>query len=363
MTSKFYDHQEIEAKWQAAWETAQVFAADDRSRQDKFYALCMFAYPSSEGLHVGHPESYTAVDIIARYQRLQGKNVLNPIGWDAFGLPAENYAIKIGVPPWQTTADSITNFTRQLKSFGFSYDWSREINTSAPDYYKWTQWMFLEMYKHGLAYKKKAKVNRCDGCCTVLANEQVIDGRCERCKSEVKQEDLDQWFFKITAYAEKLLAGLAKIDWPEPIKISQRNWIGRSEGAMLRFKIKDLRLKNEEEVFIEVFTTRPDTLYGATYMVLAPEHELIQKLESRILNLEEVKKYIDEAQKKSELQRTDLAKEKTGVELKGIKAVNPANQKEIPIFIADYVLTSYGTGAIMAVPAHDEKNIIYQLSK
>lgn len=363
MTSKFYDHKEVEAKWQVAWEEAKVFVANDKSRQDKFYALCMFAYPSSEGLHVGHPESYTAVDIIARYQRMQGMNVLNPIGWDAFGLPAENYAIKIGVPPWQTTADSIVNFTRQLKSFGFSYDWSREINTSSPDYYKWTQWIFLEMYKYRLAYKKKAKVNWCDSCRTVLANEQVIDGKCERCKHEVKQKDLDQWFFKITDYAEELLAGLEKIDWPEPIKKSQRNWIGKSEGAMLRFNIKHLRLKNEEDVSIEVFTTRPDTLYGATYMVLAPEHELVKNLESRISNIEEVNKYIKEAEKKSELQRTDLAKEKTGVELKGVKAINPANQEEIPIFIADYVLTSYGTGAIMAVPAHDERDFEFASKK
>ncbi len=348
--NKYYDHRQIEKKWQGIWDENKVFEVREDKSRPKYYTLCMFPYPSSQGLHVGHPESYTAVDIVARYMRLKGFNVLNPIGWDAFGLPAENYAIKQGVPPWETTQQSIDNFRRQIKSFGFSYDWSREVNTSDPSYYKWTQWMFLQMYKHGLAYRAKAKVNWCDSCQTVLANEQVIDGKCERCKNEVRQKDLEQWFFRVTKYAEELLQGLDKIDWPEPIKAAQRNWIGKSEGAELEFKVKDT------DFVIKVFTTRPDTLYGATYMVLAPEHPLVEKLHSRIDNWDEVEKYREETQKKSELQRTDLNKEKTGVELKGIKAINPATGAEIPVFIADYVLMSYGTGAIMAVPAHDQRD-------
>ncbi len=364
--NKYYDHKKIEAKWQQAWENSAVFTAREKSDKPKYYALCMFPYPSAAGLHVGHPESYTAIDIIARFKRHNGYNVLNPIGWDAFGLPAENYAIKVGTPPWQTTAASIENFRRQIKSFGFSYDWSREVNTSDPNYYRWTQWMFLQMYHHGLAYKKQAKVNWCENCQTVLANEQVIDGRCERCQHEVQQKDLAQWFFKITDYAEELLAGLDDLDWPGHIKVAQRNWIGKSEGAEIEFRIHPVkstfggvkqfnRVKNEE-LSIKVFTTRPDTLYGATYMVLAPEHELLQKLESRIKNKEEVNKYLAATKKKSDLERTNLNKEKTGVELQGIKAINPANNKELPIFIADYVLSTYGTGAIMAVPAHDSRD-------
>ncbi len=347
---KYYDHKQIEKRWQSVWEESKVFVVTEDKDKPKYYTLCMFPYPSSQGLHVGHPESYTAVDIVARYMRLKGFNVLNPIGWDAFGLPAENYAIKQGVPPWETTQKSIDNFRRQIKSFGFSYDWSREVNTSDPSYYKWTQWMFLQMYKHGLAYRSKAKVNWCASCQTVLANEQVIDGRCERCKNEVVQKDLEQWFFRVTKYAEELLLDLDKIDWPEPIKSAQRNWIGKSEGAELEFKVKDT------ELTIKVFTTRPDTLYGATYMVLAPEHPLVEKLRSRIDNWQEVENYRQEVQKKSELQRTDLNKEKDGRELKGIKAINPATGEEIPVFIADYVLMSYGTGAIMAVPAHDQRD-------
>ncbi len=308
---KHYDHKKIEIKWQKLWEQELVFKATEKAKQKKYYALCMFPYPSAAGLHVGHPESYTAVDIIARYKRHQGYNVLNPIGWDAFGLPAENYAIKVGVPPWETTARSIENFRRQIKSFGFSYDWSREVNTADPSYYRWTQWMFLQMYKHGLAYKKKAKVNWCEHCQTVLANEQVVAGRCERCQNEVKQKDLEQWFFKITNYAEVLLQGLDDLDWPEHIKAAQRNWIGKSEGAEIEFGIHPVkstfggakqfnRVKNEE-LSIKVFTTRPDTLFGATYMVLAPEHELVKNLESRILNFEEVQKYIQLTKKKSDL--------------------------------------------------------------
>lgn len=353
---KFYDHKHIETTWQQRWREANVFAADDQSTLPKYYTLCMFPYPSAQGLHVGHPESYTAVDILARYRRMRGYNVLNPIGWDAFGLPAENYAIKMGVPPWQTTAANIKNFTRQIQSLGFSYDWSREVNTSDPRYYKWTQWLFLQMYKHGLAYKKQAKVNWCDHCQTVLANEQVVNGKCERCDHDVIQKDLEQWFFKITAYADALLQGLDELDWPDSIKATQRNWVGRSEGAELEFGIQNQDYK------IKVFTTRPDTIYGATYMVLAPEHEFIAQLlaieseKSKVENAEEVRRYVEQAQKKSELQRTDLSREKTGVELKGVMAINPATTEPIPIFIADYVLPGYGTGAIMAVPAHDQRD-------
>ncbi len=347
---RYYDHKKIETKWQQLWEKESVFVVQEQTKQKKYYALCMFPYPSAAGLHVGHPESYTAVDIIARYHRHLGYNVLNPIGWDAFGLPAENYAIKVGVPPWETTAKSIDNFRRQIKSFGFSYDWSREISTADPNYYRWTQWLFLQMYKHGLAYKKKGKVNWCEHCQTVLANEQVINGQCERCQNEVRQKDLEQWFFKITDYAEELLSGLDMLDWPENIKLAQKNWIGKSVGAEIEFKIKNSVLS------IKVFTTRPDTLYGATYIVLAPEHELIQSLESKIENKTEVNQYITATKKKSDLERISLNKEKTGVKLQGLKAINPANNKEIPVFIADYVLNTYGTGAIMAVPAHDERD-------
>lgn len=346
---KFYDHKKIEKKWQDIWEKNKVFRAEDNSKQTKYYALCMFPYPSAKGLHVGHPESYTAADIIARRKRLQGYNVLNPIGWDAFGLPAENYAIKEGVPPWETTQKSIATFRRQVKSFGFSYDWDREIDTSDPDYYRWTQWMFLQMYKHGLAYKQKAKVNWCSSCQTVLANEQVINGRCERCKNEVVQKDLEQWFFRVTKYAEELLNDLDALDWPQAIKLAQKNWIGKSQGALIKFPIKDSSSK------IEVFTTRPDTLYGATYIVLAPEHKIISEFKDKILNFSEVENYIKQARKKSDLERQEN-KEKTGKELKGVKAINPVNGEEIPIFVADYVLASYGTGAIMAVPAHDERD-------
>ncbi len=347
---RYYDHKKIETKWQQLWEKESVFVVQEQTKQKKYYTLCMFPYPSAAGLHVGHPESYTAVDIIARYHRHLGYNVLNPIGWDAFGLPAENYAIKVGVPPWETTAKSIDNFRRQIKSFGFSYDWSREISTADPNYYRWTQWLFLQMYKHGLAYKKKDKVNWCEHCQTVLANEQVINGQCERCQNEVRQKDLEQWFFKITDYAEELLSGLDILDWPENIKLAQKNWIGKSVGAEIEFKIKNSALS------IKVFTTRPDTLYGATYIVLAPEHELVHSLESKIENKTEVNQYITATKKKSDLERISLNKEKTGVKLQGLKAINPANNKEIPVFIADYVLNTYGTGAIMAVPAHDERD-------
>lgn len=524
-----YNHQKIEAKWQVYWDTHKTFIAKDADKRPKKYILDMFPYPSGAGLHVGHPEGYTATDILSRYSRMNGFNVLHPIGWDAFGLPAENYAIKEGIHPQKTTQKNIKRFTEQIKAIGLSYDWSREINTSDPAYYKWTQWLFLQLYKKGLAYKKEASVNWCPKDNTVLANEQVVDGKCERCGTTVVQKNLSQWFFKITDYAEELLSELDKLDWPEPIKLMQKNWIGKSQGAEIDFEIsgqkpsflilhgrngspdshtfpwlkeqlefkgykvqvpalphtsepddaeqaqfviknckldentviighsfggvvalrllekgikvnqvvlmctpfsgkfldkksrpsvtracqkgfdfskirtnaKDFTLlydsgddivsmsdgetfaeklngvllklkgniphlsgKTEPEVLeallsdhqIKVFTTRPDTIFGATYMVLAPEHIIVKNLESRIQNLVEVQKYIEATKKKSELQRTQLEKEKTGVELKGIKAVNPATKQEIPVWIADYVITGYGTGAIMAVPAHDERD-------
>ncbi len=520
-----YNHLKIEKKWQKYWETKKIFVAKDTDKRPKKYILDMFPYPSGAGLHVGHPEGYTATDILSRYSRMKGFNVMHPMGWDAFGLPAENYAIKEGIHPQKTTQKNIKRFTEQIKSIGLSYDWSREVSTSAPDYYKWTQWLFLQLYKKGLAYKKEANVNWCPKDNTVLANEQVVDGACERCGTKVVQKNLSQWFFKITNYAEELLADLDKLDWPEPIKSMQRNWIGKSQGAEINFELAEKsnyvllhgfhgspdgiffpwlkkqldtrglqyqapQLPNtdnpteEEQVsfvlknckfdentillghslgcvvamkvlekldkkigglvlaggfsspefkdkprpfhntfdwqfdykkikssagFVEilsdpndyavrieqgrnlhknlggnffevagtqphftasqepaileslvpkikVFTTRPDTIFGATYMVLAPEHPLVQNLKSAIKNWEEVEKYLEQAKGKTDLQRSALEKEKTGVELKGIKAINPATGEQIPIWIADYVLMGYGTGAIMAVPAHDERD-------
>ncbi len=348
-----YNPKEIEPKWQKYWEDNSSFRAADDAKEEKNYVLDMFPYPSANGLHVGHPEGYTATDILSRYRRMKGFNVLHPMGWDAFGLPAENFAIKTGVHPDKSTHGNITNFTRQIKSLGFSYDWEREIDTSSPEYYRWTQWMFLQMFKNGLAYKKKAKVNWCNTCQTVLANEQVIDGKCERSKDEVIQKDLEQWFFKTTQYADRLIDDLDTIDWPEPIKLMQRNWIGKSNGAELSFTVKD------SEDTIDVFTTRPDTLFGATYIVLAPEHPLVRKITTADQKAV-VEKYLEEAQKKSELERTDLAKEKSGV-FTGAYAINPANNEEIPVWIAEYVLIEYGTGAIMAVPAHDERD--YEFAK
>lgn len=549
---KHYNHKTIEPYWQDAWEQAGVFAGGDFSDQKKFYALDMFPYPSGAGLHVGHPEGYTATDIISRYKRMRGYNVLHPMGWDAFGLPAENYAIKAGVAPAQSTAENIKTFTRQIKSLGFSYDWNREVNTSSSQYYKWTQWLFLQLYKQGLAYKKKALVNWCEGCQTVLANEQVVDGKCERSGDEIVQKDLEQWFFKITDYAERLLDDLETVDWPQAIKLMQQNWIGKSEGAEIDFLVpkfdaivfatnnpskvarvkkllehmalptelltleqvginsveveedgtlaenaekkarayhgktnkpvlaldtglfingesqdparvrrnalegidesklsqeeiaekmlgyyqeiarknggevegywldswclvlpdgsmqtseskreivltdhvlsevdihlpvrslykvkvsgKPVAQQTEEEYFskeminitvslsdllcekLRVFTTRPDTLYGATYMVVAPEHELVKQMLPQCRNQKEIAGYVQQAQKKTDLQRTDLNKEKTGAKIKGVSAINPATKELIPVFVADYVLASYGTGAIMAVPAHDERD-------
>lgn len=346
---KEYNHKKIEKKWQKKWDEAGIFKASLKPK-NKYYSLETFPYPSAAGLHVGHPEGYTAEDINARYQRMNGKDVLYTMGWDAFGLPTENYAIKIGRNPKEVADNNIKNFKRQVKVFGFSYDWSREINTSDPAYYKWTQWFFLLMYKHGLACKGKAPVNWCESCKTVLANEQVMDGKCERCENVVLLREMEQWFFKITEFADELLSGLEKLDWPDSTKEGQRNWIGKSEGAALEFPI----VCHPET--IDAFTTRPDTLFGATYLVLAPEHELIQKLEARIKNHNEVQRYIESVQKKSQFERAELQREKTGVELKGIKAINPATKEEIPIWLADYVLASYGTGAIMAVPAHDERD-------
>lgn len=349
-----YNHKEIEQKWQQQWDEWKLYEARDDAPGGKKYILDMFPYPSGAGLHVGHPEGYTATDIYSRYLRMKGYNVLHPMGWDAFGLPAENYAIKSGVHPEESTNKNIETFRRQIKSLGLSYDWSRELSTAAPEYYKWTQWFFLFLYNNGLAYKKKANVNWCPSCQTVLAHEQVVNGLCDRCGSQVVQKDLAQWFFKITDYAERLLDGLDTVDWPQSIKSMQKNWIGKSEGAEIKFQVTSKKL--QENAAITVFTTRPDTLYGATYMVLAPEHELVQQLKSEIKNWSEVEEYISNTSAKSELQRTGLNKEKTGVELQGIKAVNPANNEEIPVWIADYVLASYGTGAIMAVPGHDERD-------
>ena len=342
-----YDHQSIEKKWQEVWEKSQEGRVDD-SGTDALYYLIMFPYPSGAGLHVGHVESYSAVDIVSRMERMRGKKVLFPIGYDAFGLPAENYAIKTGVHPAQTTQTAINTFRKQLKSIGLSFDWDREISTADPSYYKWTQWLFLLFYKNGLAYRAKSPVNWCTGCNTVLANEQVVDGVCERCKNEVIQKELEQWFFKITDYAERLLAGLDTVDWPEKIKAMQRNWIGKSVGAEVVFSIPNSQFQ------IPAFTTRPDTLYGATYMVLAPEHALVEQIvtdEQRA----EVEAYRVAAGKKSALERTELQKEKSGV-FTGAYAINPVNDEKIEIWVADYVMVTYGTGAIMAVPAHDERD-------
>ncbi|HAZ16725.1 MAG: Leucine-tRNA ligase [Parcubacteria group bacterium GW2011_GWA2_43_13] len=357
-----YNHQLIEKKWQERWLKDNVWNVSNvhsHLARVHSYVLDMFPYPSGAGLHVGHPKGYTATDIYTRYLRMKGRSVLHPMGWDAFGLPAENYAIKQGVPPAVSTNANIEIFRRQIQSLGLSYDWSREVNTSSPDYYHWTQWMFLFLYKHGLAYKKKAPVNWCASCQTVLAHEQVIDGACERCNNKVVQRELEQWFLNITEYADRLIEGLDRIDWPEPIRVMQKNWIGKSEGAMIGFAIKcQLSVVNYH---IDVFTTRPDTLYGATYLVLAPEHEFVRLivetgLTPSLQNANEIRLYVENAQKKTELERTQLQKEKTGVELKGAKAINPATGKEIPIWVADYVIGSYGTGAIMAVPAHDERD-------
>ena len=345
----FYNFSEIEKKWQNIWDEKQTFAAKEDYTLPKFYGLVEFPYPSGQGLHVGHPRSYTAIDIVSRKKRLEGYNVLYPMGWDAFGLPTENYAIKNHIHPSIVTENNIENFKRQLKSLGFSFDWSREVNTTDPSYYKWTQWIFLQLFKKGLAYKSQMAVNWCTSCKCVLANEEVVNGVCERCGSEVVQKEKSQWMLKITEYAEKLLEGLNDVDFIDRVKTQQRNWIGRSYGTQVTFNT------NIGDTF-DIFTTRADTLFGVTYMVMSPEHPLLKKWADKIENLDEVKEYQVTASKKSDFERTELQKDKTGVMLKGITAINPVNNTEIPIFISDYVLISYGTGAIMAVPAHDNRD-------
>ncbi len=344
-----YNFTEIEKKWQKYWDDNQTFKAEDDYTKPKFYALVEFPYPSGFGLHVGHPRSYTALDILARKRRMEGYNVLYPMGWDAFGLPTENFAIKNHIHPKIVTENNIANFKRQLKSLGFSFDWSREINTTDPEYFKWTQWIFLKLYEKGLAYKTEMPVNWCVNCKCGLANEEVVNGVCERCGGEVVQKLRSQWMLKITEYAQRLIDDLDGLDYIERVKTQQKNWIGRSEGAEVDFK-----LTTGDK--LTVYTTRCDTLFGATYMVISPEHHIIEKLKDRISNIDEIRKYQDEASHKSDFERTELAKDKTGVEIKGIKAINPANGNEIPVFISDYVLMTYGTGAIMAVPAHDTRD-------
>ena len=350
MNIKPYNPEEIELKWQKNWDEAHCFEAKSDKSKPKFYGLIEFPYPSGAGLHVGHPRSNTAMDIIARKRRMEGYNVLYPIGWDAFGLPTENYAIKNHVHPAGVTQKNIDHFREQLRRIGFSFDWSREVNTTDPNYFKWTQWIFLQLYKHGLAYKSEMPVNWCPSCKCGLANEEVVAGKCERCGAEVIRRVKSQWMLKITKYAQKLLDGLDDVDFIEKVKVQQRNWIGRSEGAEVDFKIADSDMK------LRVYTTRPDTLFGATYMVVAPEHAAVDTLKDRITNWDDVIAYREAAARKSEFERTELAKDKTGVELKGIRAINPVNGKDIPIFISDYVLVTYGTGAIMAVPAHDTRD-------
>lgn len=344
-----YDFKQVEQKWQKIWDEKHTFAAKQDYTLPKYYALVEFPYPSGQGLHVGHPRSYTALDIVARKKRLQGYNVLYPMGWDAFGLPTENYAMKNHIHPEIVTAKNVARFKSQLRSLGLSFDWDREINTTDPNYYKWTQWIFLQLYKKGLAYKKEMNVNWCPSCKVVLANEEVVDGKCERCGAQTTHKVKSQWMLKITAYADRLVDDLDDLDYIPRVKTQQKNWIGRSHGAEVKFKTTA-----GDELLI--YTTRPDTLFGATYMVIAPEHPAIEKWADRIRNMDEVKAYQAEAAKKSDFERSELAKEKTGVKLDGVSAINPVNGKEIPIFISDYVLISYGTGAIMAVPAHDERD-------
>jgi leucyl-tRNA synthetase len=344
-----YDFAAIEKKWQNIWEEKGVFRAKNDFSLPKYYALVEFPYPSGQGLHVGHPRSYTAIDIVARKRRLQGYNVLYPMGWDAFGLPTENYAIKNHIHPAIVTENNIAHFKQQLKSLGLSFDWTREINTTDPDYYKWTQWIFLQLFKHGLAYKKEMSVNWCTSCKVVLANEEVVNGVCERCGGEVIHKVKSQWMLKITDYAQRLIDDLDGLDFLDRIKTQQRNWIGRSTGAEVDFE-------TTAGDKLTVYTTRPDTLFGATYMVIAPEHPMIDKWASKIQNMPELSEYRKQSERKSDFERSEMQKEKTGVEIKGVRAINPVNGREIPIFVSDYVLVTYGTGAIMAVPAHDTRD-------
>ncbi len=344
-----YNHKAVEEKWQKIWEDKGVFHASDDTEKEKFYALIEFPYPSGQGLHVGHPRPYTALDTVARKRRLEGYNVLYPIGWDAFGLPTENYAIKNHIHPEIVTKKNIARFKKQIQSLGISFDWSREINTTDPEYYKWTQWIFIQLYKHGLAYKKEMNVNWCTSCKCVLANEEVVNGVCERCGSEVVHKVKSQWMLKITEYADRLINDLDLVNYPDRVKAQQKNWIGRSKGAEVDFTTTTGDI-------LTIYTTRADTLYGATYMVISPEHPMIEKWADKISNMDEIKKYQEAAARKSDFERTEVAKEKTGVRIDGVNAINPVNNKEIPIFISDYVLVSYGTGAIMAVPAHDTRD-------
>ena len=345
-----YNPSDFEPKWQKKWEDVHAFRAENDFSKPKFYGLVEFPYPSGQGLHVGHPRSYTALDIVTRKKRMQGYNVLYPMGWDAFGLPTENYAIKNHIHPRIVTEQNVANFKRQLKSLGFAFDWEREINTTDPGYYKWTQWIFLKLFEKGLAYKQEMPINWCTSCKVGLANEEVVNGVCERCGGEVVQKLKSQWMLKITEYAQRLIDDLDEVDFIEKVKVQQKNWIGRSEGAEVDFRL----LPGDEKV--TVYTTRCDTLFGATYMVLSPEHPFIEKMKDKIENYDEVLSYKAEAARKSEFERTELAKDKTGVCLKGITAVNPITDKEIPVWISDYVLMTYGTGAIMAVPAHDDRD-------
>ena len=350
-----YEPSSIEKKWQKIWEEEKAFRADDDYSKPKFYALVEFPYPSGQGLHVGHPRPYTALDIVSRKRRMQGYNVLYPMGWDAFGLPTENYAIKNHIHPKIVTKNNVHRFKEQLQSLGYSFDWEREINTTDPSYYHWTQWIFLQFFKAGLAYKAEMPINWCPSCKCGLANEEVVDGKCERCGTEVIRRVKSQWMLKITEYADKLLEGLSKVDYAERISTQQINWIGRSKGAEVLFKLAGT------EDALRIYTTRPDTMFGATYMVVSPEHPYIEKYKDRIGNYDEILNYREESQKKSDFERTELNKEKTGVEIQGLRALNPATGKEIPVWVSDYVLMSYGTGAIMAVPAHDTRD--YEFAK
>ena len=350
-----YNPNSIEKKWQKYWEENKTFKTSDDKSKEKFYALVEFPYPSGQGLHVGHPRPYTALDIVSRKRRMQGYNVLYPMGWDAFGLPTENFAIKNKIRPEIVTENNIKNFKRQMQSIGFSFDWDREINTTDPDYYKWTQWIFIQMFKKGLAYKKEMPINWCPSCKTGLANEEVINGHCERCGGEVIRKVKNQWMLKITEYADRLIDDLKDVDYLDRIKSQQINWIGRSYGAEIKFPLKEVDEK------ITVFTTRADTIFGATYMVISVDHPLIEKYSDQIKNIEEIRSYRQEVAKKSELERTDLSKEKTGYKIDGLTAINPLTNKDISVYVSDYVLMTYGTGAIMAVPAHDDRD--YEFAK
>lgn len=345
-----YNHRALEAKWQKVWDEEKAFAATEDYSKPKYYALVEFPYPSGQGLHVGHPRPYTALDIVARKRRMQGYNVLYPMGWDAFGLPTENYAIKNKIHPKVVTEHNVERFKGQLHALGYSFDWDREVNTTDPKYYHWTQWIFLKLFQEGLAYKTEMPINWCTSCKVGLANEEVVNGVCERCGAPVVRKVKSQWMLKITEYAEKLLEGLEGVDYIERVKVSQRNWIGKSQGAEVDFPIAG------KEDKLTVYTTRPDTLFGATYMVVSPEHPMLEKYRDEIKNWEEVAAYKEQAARKSDFERSELAKEKTGVEIDGLKAIDPVNEKEIPIWVSDYVLMSYGTGAIMAVPAHDTRD-------